>query len=329
MTKKHADIKDEQTSNDNYETKNETEIKTKNEVKQRGRPKKIISNSSLNPEKNINLIQNQQIKHNKNQQIFILPPKEKNSVNLHIPLCSSSDEDEGEDNCDDNKFTMNDESIDNKKTEKSNLMVYLSDESSYEDENIKSLKKKIQKKDKIIKKLKSENQTKSECNNETTYSVSKYFKIDKLNVKLFDTSNDNKLILNEKTNICCWWCTLEFDNVPCFIPERHIAGKYYVFGCFCTYNCALAYALKDDEYKLQNRIALIKKLYAEIFKTDEPLFPSPQKELLNKFGGPLSDEEYKDMIYKLEEKNFKIKLNNIYQIPFHFEENNKETNKIL
>lgn len=295
------------------------EKENKSETKQRGRPKKIISNQNQNQIQ----IQTQQ-KQNKNQQIYIL--KEKNSVNLHIPLSTSSDDDEVEDENEDNKFTMNNESNEEKKVEKSNLIVYLSDDSSYEDENVKNLKKQIQKKDKIIKKLKDEIQTKSDCYNETTYSVTKNFKINKLNVKLFDTSKDNKLITNEKTNICCWWCTLEFDNMPCFIPERYISNKYYVFGCFCTYNCALAYIIKDDEYKLSNRIALIKKLYAEIYETDEPLYPSPPKELLKKFGGLLSIEEYRDFVYKLEEKNYKIKFNNIYQIPFYFEENNKETN---
>ena len=52
-----------------------------------------------------------------------------------------------------------------------------------------------------------------------------------------------KGIWPEATNIKCWWCTLSFDDVPCFIPKKMRNGKYHVFGCFCSFNSAMAYNL--------------------------------------------------------------------------------------
>jgi hypothetical protein len=82
--------------------------------------------------------------------------------------------------------------------------------------------------------------------------------------------------------------------------------------------------MNDDEYKISNRIALVKRLYNELYDTEEPLYPSPPKELLAKYGGPLSTEEYKNTLYKIEQKKYKMKFPEIYQIPFYFEETNKE-----
>lgn len=272
------------------------------EKKQRGRPKKSTQHKQQTPQQKT--------------KIDLSIQKEKNSVNLHIPLYDDSSESEESEK---NHFN---ESVEEKK----NLIVYLSEEET-SDEDKKTLKKKLKKSEILIKKLRGELTNKSECYNESFYSVSKNGEQNKNTIsKMVHTAKDFKVIIGKTTDIACWWCTLQFTNLPCFIPEKYYNNVYYVFGCFCSHNCGLAYVMKDDEYKVSNRVALMKRMYNELYDTDEPLYPSPPKELLSKYGGPYSEEEYKNIIYKLEDKKYKMKLLDVCQIPVHFEILNKENN---
>ena len=317
--KRKEDNKEKDESEKEDEIKEDMqESKSESTSRPRGRPKKAVTQP--------NNIQSK-------PKIFELDQsKEKSSIALHIPLYDdSSSESEISQK---NQFTMKDESEDEdekvfeKKSNVNKLIMYLSDDDSDDDQNVKSLKKKLKKKEDLIKKLKDEIHTKSNDCNDAIYSISqkKTPDVKLLNMKLFNLNKDNKCNIGEKTKIACWWCTYNFDNFPCFIPEKYNDGKFYVFGNFCSYNCALAYILKDDDYKVANRVSLIKRLYSELYETTEPLFPSPPKELLNKFGGPMTLEEYKNEQTKLELKEYKMKFNNILQIPFHFEEINREYN---
>ena len=80
-------------------------------------------------------------------------------------------------------------------------------------------------------------------------------KINKLQILLNQLENPNagyglnkKIVHNmdinfgskwpEKTNIHCWWCTLKFDTPPVSLPNKFYNKKFYVFGCFCSFNCS-------------------------------------------------------------------------------------------
>lgn len=111
-------------------------------------------------------------------------------------------------------------------------------------------------------------------------------KLTKMNCDL--VSRDGSKIIIDKTDIACWWCSYNFDCVPCVIPEKFYDDKYYVFGCFCTVNCAASYNINMNDYKVWDRYSLLKKLYN--VEKDIPLAPS--KECFNKFGGDLLYEQY-------------------------------------
>lgn len=103
---------------------------------------------------------------------------------------------------------------------------------------------------------------------------------------------DGKTIIEEITNIACWWCSYNFNTIPCFIPERYLDEKYYVFGCFCCINCAVAYIFSINDYKVWDRFSLIKKMYSFMIKNNK-LNISQNKEVLEKFGGCVSIEEWR------------------------------------
>ena len=119
-----------------------------------------------------------------------------------------------------------------------------------------------------------------------------------LKIPLIDYKNGNQII-PEKTNVCCWWCTYNFDTIPIYIPEIYHDNKYYVFGCFCSFNCAAAYNLNMNDYKIKDRNSLLMNMALYIYKKNinDKFIIAPNREILDKFGGPLSINEYR--------KNFK------------------------
>jgi len=124
-------------------------------------------------------------------------------------------------------------------------------------------------------------------------------------LKLFHLTN-NQLFLTNSTDICCWWCTEQFKTLPCFLPDHILNDTFYVFGCFCSYNCAYSYNIYtiNDSYST-DRTRLLFKLTNIIFGSNHKLTLAPQREVLQKFGGPLSSEDFHNeslmcsIIYKI------------------------------
>lgn len=111
-----------------------------------------------------------------------------------------------------------------------------------------------------------------------------------------------KKIAIVSTNVKCWWDCHEFTNLPCFLPEFYHKDKYYVRGCFCSFNCALAYNLyylKDS--KIHQRKSLIYRLYRELygmtFEDIVDIKEAPLRELLEDFGGTMSITTFRRRFY--------------------------------
>jgi len=253
--------------------------------KKRGRPRKILI-----PSQNINNIQS-----NKSLVNYIDSSTENPSIILQIPIYSSDSEITRQ-----NHTVINDDNIATDHIQSENLIMYLTDDDTDSIPNLKKLQKELRKKDALIKKLKNLQTKREQC---TENSSSKILNMSFFNSNIIDISKKNPI--PEKTNIVCWWCTYNFDTIPCFIPEKYNNGKYYVYGCFCSFNCALAYVLKDDETKISCRISLLKKLYNELYNTTEILHASPPREMLQKFGGSLSIEKFRNN-KNLKSKDYKM-----------------------
>ncbi len=122
-------------------------------------------------------------------------------------------------------------------------------------------------------------------------------KIYPVDLKVFDMQNN--IIVPKKTNIACWWCTCQFDCLPTFLPEKFSDSKFYVSGCFCSFNCAAAYNLNLNDSKVDERYSLLKQLYYKINKdkitniTDIDINIAGPKELLDKYGGDMTITEYR------------------------------------
>jgi hypothetical protein len=124
--------------------------------------------------------------------------------------------------------------------------------------------------------------------------------------KAFDYSVLKNMTLPElhgqhaiKVDTYCWWCCHPFDSCPVYLPIKHDYNRsthkefFRVKGCFCSYNCALAYGIKAGYTGVKALLVLMRKLLDGIEMT-EPLSPAPAKEVLTIFGGPVSIEEFRE-----------------------------------
>ncbi|MEY4278005.1 MAG: Invertebrate iridescent virus 6 [Bacteroidota bacterium] len=77
---------------------------------------------------------------------------------------------------------------------------------------------------------------------------------------------------------------------------KHIrSGHYVVDGCFCSFNCCLAFINDNLHNSMYSRSKyLLVRLYCEMFSTDNATFqPAPSYRLLDVYGGHLTIKEFR------------------------------------
>lgn len=269
------------------------------EKRKRGRPrKKDYTHTTLTSKKS-----------NSNNKSYSLENEE---IILHLPLSKADLAKIDTDNIDidelmnknKNKYALqtsvnededDDDNIDNSSVSNK----FNSDKNDYENDlsNILDNNQQIKQLCLAIKKLKDENVELKKFITDITPMYFTEVKIYPSDLNLFDT-NQNKFI-PQKTDLCCWWCTCQFDTLPTYLPEKYSENNFYVSGCFCSFNCAGAYNLSLADNKVWDRYSLLKLMYYMINKNkinsivDIDINIAGPKELLNKYGGPMTIEEYR------------------------------------
>jgi hypothetical protein len=140
----------------------------------------------------------------------------------------------------------------------------------------------------------------------------------KLKKLQYDLHNNN--VPDNKS--ACFWCTYTFENPTIYIPKSCVKvehqpsvkvehqpsvkvdespGKYSVYGCFCSPECAVSYLMSeniDTSVKFE-RYALLNSLYSKIYNYTEVIKPAPDPHyLLEKFYGKLTIQEYRSSFKK-------------------------------
>jgi hypothetical protein len=279
------------------------------EKKKRGRPKKsaqLLNNIS-------------KIKVTKND---INKEQEEDEIILHLPL-TNNDLINTDNLTITNFLTDNDSVVNNSEDIDSN------DEETKEDKYNDNYKKFTY----IIKKLKDENDELKKYISDITPMYSTEVKVYPIDLDLFELNNNK--IIPKKTNLNCWWCTYKFDNLPTYLPEKYSDEKFYVSGCFCSFNCAGAYNIHLNDDKVWDRYSLLKQLYYLINKEkiksmkDIEINIAGEKELLKKYGGPLTIEEFRKNAKILGREYHKL-MPPFLPINYGFEEiTNSKNNKNL
>ncbi len=113
----------------------------------------------------------------------------------------------------------------------------------------------------------------------------------------FATSKSTQELPSE-TSLSCFWCCESFAGRPCIIPTHIVDKTWYVYGNFCTPQCCMAYLLSEilDSHTRWERIALLNRLYGA--QANGRIYPAPSRESLQRFGGPISISDFRDMCEK-------------------------------
>lgn len=107
----------------------------------------------------------------------------------------------------------------------------------------------------------------------------------------------------KSTSYCCWNDGEPFDGVPCGIPHKYVYGKFYLFGNFCSFNCAGRYLFDhyDGEYLFESFSLL--NLLCQIINDLENSYViklAPDPICLQKYAGKekgVSIEDYRSSFY--------------------------------
>ena len=103
--------------------------------------------------------------------------------------------------------------------------------------------------------------------------------------------------------ILCWYCGNNFNNKPVFIPKRISNSTLDICGNFCSFPCSCKYIniyYKGNENQRCIYINNLKYLYKVFNNKEVNIIPeSPDKEIMKKYGGFMTEQEYKEAIKKL------------------------------
>ena len=223
--------------------------------------------------------------------IIFEQPKETEELVLYLPLTDKQ-----------NDFTVNDTEYSQERITTQNESV---DSENYTDnindfvdtatnqDDISKLINEIKKRDMLIKSLKENLKNFKTNYQDNILNINKDTKKMLVNLGLINL-NDNKLIVTNTSKYACWWCCYNFDTYPVFLPEKYVNNKYHVFGNFCSFSCVLAYNDNLNDYRKHIREGLIKKIYKDIFNVTCEIKPAGPREILEKFGGPITIDNYRD-----------------------------------
>ena len=139
--------------------------------------------------------------------------------------------------------------------------------------------------------------------NRNYYNVLKKAKILKL-----VSSEDNK-DWDMKTETACFYCTECFDSVPVGIPVRYVRGKFHCRDVFCSFNCAAAYIFSGLDMKYHFKkweyyslLCMLATMVEGEEKSLKKVKLAENRNLLKKFGGPLSIEKFREQFNILDSK---------------------------
>lgn len=146
-------------------------------------------------------------------------------------------------------------------------------------------------------------------------------KLQKLSHNLRDNNVSDK-------SCACFWDTCSFDSPPIHIPKKIKDDKIYVYGCFCSPECALSYLKQEnlDSSTMWHRYSLLNIIYGNIYNYEKNIKPAPNPfYTLDKYYGNFTISEWRkllnnDRLIMVVDKPMSKILPEIY------EENNEEPN---
>ena len=165
--------------------------------------------------------------------------------------------------------------------------------------------------------------------NEDEIKTNRVIKKNLRNIMYEFINSNNERSWPESTNIYCWWCCHQFTGIPCAIPEYYKKDKFYVSGCFCSFNCSASYSFSKNDNNIWERYSLLNLMYKQLYNQKfTKISLAPPREVLKIFGGYMSIDEFRENSLKNDKTFTVIKPPLISVIP-KIEENISTINKNL
>ena len=139
----------------------------------------------------------------------------------------------------------------------------------------------------------SNNTTCQPCKCEYNNQMTKKMLLKKLNDLSVNLHKNN---VDKKS--ACFWCTYNFDTPVIYIPKYNILDQYYVYGCFCSPECAFAYLMNEniDTATKFERYQLLNYIYKSMYMYTNNIKPAPNPYyMLDKYYGNLTIQEYRSL----------------------------------
>ena len=113
-------------------------------------------------------------------------------------------------------------------------------------------------------------------------------------LKDFEEKNKNKE-WPSNTSISCYWCCHKFYSAPYGIPITFQNNVFYVFGCFCSLECAAAHNFSNNDNidEMWERYNLINLLSRRLQLTKQ-VKPAPDRLALKIFGGYMEIDQFRE-----------------------------------
>ncbi len=133
------------------------------------------------------------------------------------------------------------------------------------------------------------------------FKINKVLKKNLKNIMYEFIHSNSEKVWPESTNIHCYWCCHSFGNTPTCLPEYFKKGKFYVSGCFCSFNCAASYNFSKNDEDIWERYSLLNLMYKKMYNQNFIRIPlAAPREVLKTFGGYLSIDEYRENLMKMD-----------------------------
>ena len=148
--------------------------------------------------------------------------------------------------------------------------------------------------------------------------------IDEYNVSSFNEKDTQSELTNEGGHSeLCWNCCHKLNKETCGIPMKYVHGIFYIYGDFCSLECASRYAHDElKEYDFSEIFTLINLYSNIIYNKKERVEIAPHRLLLKSFGGDLTIDEYRSNT----SNNYDIRIPPI--LPIKHLVNQYETNQV-
>ena len=99
------------------------------------------------------------------------------------------------------------------------------------------------------------------------------------------------------SDAACFWCCHTFTHRPVILPIRDTGEHLLVTGNFCSPECATSYLfdMRQDSHTRWEQFALLHRVYGDA--CHGTIYPAPARTALKLFGGSLTIQEYRNLIY--------------------------------